>query len=100
MNDRAFWRPSKRPYRRRLEAPVGADPAFVSASAVSLSTSALFASLMLHLEQKGILSEQDHREIYELAVDLLNSHPAEDGGITDLARGIIEEQIRPNLARS
>ena len=63
MNDRYFWRLPKRHYRRRIEAPVAADPAIVSASAVSLSTSALFASLMLHLEQKGILSAKDHREI-------------------------------------
>lgn len=99
MNDRSFWRPSKRPYRRRIEPPVAADPAFVSASAVSLSTSALFASLMLQLEQKGILSADDQREIYELAVDFLENDEY-DAGATELARAVIEKQFRPRRKAS
>ncbi|NLS06345.1 hypothetical protein HGP14_23820 [Rhizobium sp. P32RR-XVIII] len=94
MNDRSFWKPSTPPYGRRIKAPAAADPAFLSASAVSLSTSALLASLIMHLEQKGVLSAQEQREIYELAADLLNSHPAEDGGITELACEVIEQQLR------
>jgi hypothetical protein len=70
------------------------DPAFVSSSAISLSTSALFAALMLHLEQKGILSAQDQRAIYELAVKLLETDPADDDGVAELAREIIEQQLR------
>jgi hypothetical protein len=96
-NDRTHWGSSR---RRQQSGAIGvepiADPAFISSSAVSLSTSALFAALMLHLEQKGILSSEDQREIYELAAGLLSSHPADDGGITELAREVIEQQLRPD----
>jgi hypothetical protein len=99
MNNRSFWRPSKRPYRRRIEPPVAADPAFVSASAVSLSTSAVFASLMLQLEQEGILSAEDLQEIYELVVDFLETDEY-DAGSTELARAAIEKQFRPRRKAS
>ena len=89
----------KRHYLGRMKARVADDPAVVSASAVSLSTSALFAALMMHLEQKGILSVQEQRAVYERAVDLLNTHPVDDGGITDLARAVIESGFARNNGR-
>lgn len=81
---------------QNIDADVSLDPALVCSSAVSLSTSALFAALMLYLEQKGVLSTQDHQTIYHLAVSLLDTGPADDGGVTELARSIIKEPLRPN----
>lgn len=96
--DRYFWKPPKR--RRRLyNLDLAGDPAFISASAVSLSTSALFASLMMHLEQKGILSAEDQRVIYEFAVDFLETDEY-DARATELARAVIEKQFRPRRKAS
>lgn len=48
---------------------------------------------MLHFEENGIISAEDRRAVYERALELLESDPADDGGITELACELIQDQL-------
>ena len=48
---------------------------------------------MEHLERKGIISAEEQKAIFERALELLETDPADDGGITALAQNLIEQQL-------
>lgn len=72
------------------------DPAVQSATSVALSTSASLAALVSHLKRKDLISEQDEREVYEFALQLLEQNqPEGPATVFEMARKVIEEQLRP-----
>lgn len=62
-----------------------------------LSSSACFAALMVLLMKKGIITEDEEREIYEDALMMLESGQGDDAmtnKVYELAREVIEAQLR------
>lgn len=75
------------------------DDARIDAIAASdLTSASVLASLIGMLGAKGVLSDEEVREIYEQALYLLEQHQAEgDDGVAHIyeaAREIIEAQLR------
>lgn len=67
-------------------------------TASHLVTSALVASLIPMLVDRGVLSPQDAREIYESALLMIESGQGDDPGgarIYEAARELIEAHLRP-----
>lgn len=76
------------------------DPRIDAVAASDLVSSSVLASLVGMLGAKGILSDEEVREVYEQALFLLEQHHAgdEDGtldGVYAAAREVIEAQLRP-----
>jgi DNA-binding IclR family transcriptional regulator len=72
------------------------EDSILSAGAVALSASATVAGLVITLRNKGILSDDDERQLYELALTMLNADQGDDeSGVFDTARVLIEEHLRP-----
>ena len=66
-------------------------------AASDLSSAAILAALIGMLDFKGILSDDDIREIYEHALALLKQHQIEEPELTrvfEAALEIIEAQLR------
>jgi hypothetical protein len=77
----------------------GRDPRIDSIAASDLSSAAILASLIGTLGAKGILSDDEVREVYEQALYLLEMHQGgeeETRSIYEAAREIIEAQLRPD----
>jgi hypothetical protein len=73
------------------------DPRVDALAASELVSSSLLASLVGMLGAKGILSDQEVREIYEQALFLLEQHHAAEpalGAIYEAAREILEAEMR------
>ena len=71
------------------------DSATLSAGAVALSSSAILAALIAHLRRIGTVNEEAEREIYELALQMLEEGQGDDeSGVFVAARKLIEEQLR------
>ena len=74
------------------------DPRISAIAASDLVSASVLASLIGMLGAKGILSDDEVREVYEQALFLLESHQAEaDDGMSNIyeaAREIIEAQLR------
>ena len=75
------------------------DPRIDAIAASDLVSASVLASLVGMLGAKGILSDDEVREVYEQALYLLETHQAEsDDGmahIYEAARAIIEAQLQP-----
>lgn len=74
------------------------DPRIDAIAASDLSSAAILAALIGALGAKGILSDEEVREVYEQALYLLEMHQGDDPDgqpIFEAAREIIEEQLRP-----
>ncbi len=75
------------------------DPRIDAIASSDLSSAAILASLIGMLGAKGLLSDQEVREVYEQALFLLETHQGEDREVQPIyeaAREIIEEQLRPD----
>jgi hypothetical protein len=74
------------------------DPRLDAIAASDLVSSSVLAALVGMLGAKGILSDEEVREVYEQALYLLETHQgdeAETRPIYEAAREIIEAQLRP-----
>lgn len=65
-------------------------------AASNLASAAILSTLVLALQRKGLLSDDDVREVYESALQLLEE---QRGGyamhvVIDAARDLIEEHLR------
>lgn len=77
--------------------PDGIDPV-ESIAASELVTSALVASLIPTLVERGTLSPKDAREIYENALLMIESAQGNEPGVRriyEAARELIEAHLRP-----
>jgi hypothetical protein len=75
------------------------DPRIDAIAAIDLVSASVLASLIGALAGRGLLTDQDTREIYEHARLLLESHQGEEPEtrpIYEAAREIIEAQLRPD----
>lgn len=75
------------------------DPRLDAIAASDLVSASVLASLVGTLAGKGILTDDETREIYEQALLLLESHQGEDtdmAPIFEATREIIEAQLRPD----
>jgi hypothetical protein len=74
------------------------DPRIDAIAASDLSSAAILGALISVLGAKGILSDEDVREVYEQALLLLEAHQADAApeldGIFEAAREVIEAQLR------
>ncbi|MFU0507922.1 hypothetical protein [Pseudaminobacter sp. NGMCC 1.201702] len=73
------------------------DPRIDAIAASDLASAATIASLISALASKGVLTNQETREIYENALALLESHQGDEPEmqpVFDAAREIIEAQLR------
>lgn len=73
------------------------DPRLDAVAASDLSPAAIIASLIGMLGAKGVLSDEEVREVYEQALFLLESHQGgepEMAPVFEAAREIIEAQLR------
>jgi hypothetical protein len=73
------------------------DPRISAVAASDLVSASVLASLIGMLGAKGILSDEEVREVYEQALFLREQQQATDVGMTPIyeaARGIIESQMR------
>lgn len=71
------------------------DPAVMAATSVALSTSALLAALVFYLKRKNFLSDQEEREVYEFALQMLEQNQCEGSAkVFEMAREVIEEHLR------
>jgi hypothetical protein len=74
------------------------DPRIDAIAASDLSSAAILAALIGALGAKGVLSDDEVREVYEQALYLLEAHQGnepEARPIYEAAREIIEEQLLP-----
>lgn len=74
------------------------DPRIDAVAAGDLSSSAILAALIGALGAKGVLTDDEVREVYEQALYLLESHQGDDEEarpVFEAAREIIEAQLRP-----
>lgn len=80
------------------------DPRIDAIAASDLSSAAVIAALMGMLGAKGVLSDEEVREVYEQALYLLETHQAEGEPelipVYEAAREIIEAQLRPDEAEA
>ena len=75
------------------------DPRIDAIAASDLVSSSVLAALVGMLGAKGILSDEEVREVYEQALYLLETHQADEPEtkpIYEAAREIIEAQLRPD----
>lgn len=73
------------------------DPRIKAIAASDLVSASVLASLVGMLSAKGILSDEEVREVYEQALYLLETQQGEDSAAADIyeaAREIIEAQLR------
>jgi hypothetical protein len=73
------------------------DPRIDTIAASDLSSAAILAALIGMLGAKGVLSDQEVREVYEQALFLLETHQGDEvelRPIFEAAREIIEDQLR------
>ncbi|MHA6641059.1 hypothetical protein [Mesorhizobium sp. A623] len=73
------------------------DPRIDAVAASDLPSLAILASLIGMLGAKGVLADEEVREVYEQALFLLESHPGDEPEtqpIYEAAREIIEAQLR------
>lgn len=73
------------------------DPRIDAVAASDLSSAAILASLIGMLGAKGVLSDEEVREVYEQALYLLEQHQAEEPDLArvfEAAREVIEAQLR------
>ncbi|MFU0503611.1 hypothetical protein [Pseudaminobacter sp. NGMCC 1.201702] len=73
------------------------DPRIDAIAASDLSSAAILAALIGMLGAKGVLSDEEVREVYEQALFLLQSHESDEPEmqpVFDAAREIIEAQLR------
>lgn len=69
-----------------------------SVAATELANGSILASLVSALHRKGLLSEEEVREVYETALLLLEEQQGtqpEIADIFDAARELIEQHLRP-----
>lgn len=74
------------------------DPRIGAVAASDLVSASVLASLVGMLGAKGILSDEEVREVYEQALYLLETQQSTDedmAPIYEAAREIIEAQLRP-----
>lgn len=75
------------------------DPRINAVAASDLVSASVLASLVGMLGAKGILSDEEVREVYEQALYLLETQQGTDeemAPIYEAAREIIEAQLRPD----
>jgi hypothetical protein len=75
------------------------DPRIDALAASDLSSAAILAALIGALGAKGILADEEVREVYEQALYLLETHQGDEPEtrpIYEAAREIIEAQLRPD----
>lgn len=75
----------------------GRDPRIDALAATELVSSSLLASLVGMLGAKGILSDEEVREVYEQALYLLEQHQSNEPelkAVYEAAREIIEAELR------
>jgi hypothetical protein len=76
------------------------DPRINSIAASDLVSASVLASLIAMLGAKGVISDDEVREVYDQALYLLEAHQAESEPETrpiyEAAREIIEAQLRPD----
>lgn len=73
------------------------DPRIDAIAASDLSSASILASLIGMLGAKGVLSDEEVREVYEQALYLLEAHQGDEPEtqpIFEAAREIIEAQLR------
>jgi hypothetical protein len=73
------------------------DPRIDAIAASDLSSAAILAALIGALGAKGILADEEVREVYEQALYLLEGHEGDEPEvhpIYEAAREIIEAQLR------
>jgi hypothetical protein len=74
------------------------DPRIDTIAASDLSSAAILASLIGMLGAKGVISDEEVREVYEQALYLLEQHQADAAPELDriyvAAREVIEAQLR------
>jgi hypothetical protein len=74
------------------------DPRIDTIAASDLSSAAILASLIGMLGAKGVISDEEVREVYEQALYLLEQHQADAAleldSIYVAAREVIEAQLR------
>lgn len=69
-----------------------------SVAASELVTSALVASLIPTLVERGVLSDRDAREVYEHALLMIETEQGDDPSVQriyEAARELIEAHLRP-----
>ncbi|PWJ80597.1 hypothetical protein C7441_112139 [Pseudaminobacter salicylatoxidans] len=74
------------------------DPRIDAVAASDLASAATLASLIGTLASKGLLSDQEVRDLYENALLLLETHQGtepEMRHVFEAAREVIEAQLRP-----
>jgi hypothetical protein len=72
------------------------DVDLLSTSAMALSSSAILTALIETLRAKGILNKEDETAMYDVALSLLEDvDGADESGVVELAREVIEQQFRP-----
>lgn len=76
------------------------DPRIDAVAASDLVSASVLAALVGMLGAKGVLSDNEVREVYEQALYLLEQQQADDDGelgrIYQAAREVIESQLRPD----
>jgi hypothetical protein len=75
------------------------DPRIDAIAASDLSSAAILAALTGALGAKGVLSDDEGREIYEQAQYLLETHQGDEPearSVYEAAREIIEAQLLPD----
>jgi len=75
------------------------DPRLDAVAASDLVSSSVLAALVGMLGAKGVLSDEEVREVYEQALYLLETHQGDEPEtrpIYEAAREIIEAQLRPD----
>lgn len=74
------------------------DPRITSLAAGNVSSAAVLASLMGTLVARGVLSNEDIREVHEQALmmlDMVSVDGPEMKAIYDEAKAVIREQLEP-----
>jgi hypothetical protein len=74
------------------------DPRIDAIAASDLSSASILAALIGMLGAKGVLSDEEVREVYEQALYLLESNQGDEietKPIFEAAREVIEAQLRP-----
>lgn len=76
------------------------DPRIDAVAASDLVSSSVLAALVGMLGAKGVLTDEEVREVYEQALFLLESHQGDEPETRPIyvaAREIIEAQLRPDV---
>jgi hypothetical protein len=78
---------------------MGRDSRLDAIAASDLVSASVLAALVGMLGAKGVLSDEEVREVYEQALYLLETHQGDEeetAPIYEAAREIIEAQLRPD----